>query len=253
MKPRRVLLVFRGGYFGLIAACKRLSIPVAEFQHGITLDKTVSYTGDYDQRIDPDYFFTFGSYWKSRNFGMTEERTICIGWAYSLMIKQEQLESEKIKGTSLVVSSPEISDLILDAISLLSQWNPLVKYHIRLHPSESYNEKQRGKLANIPQAELVDNSNDSATVLPRYDFVLGENSSVLYEALSIGCRVGLLKICGLCPPVDKPGIDSSFYIIGQPDDYSVFINGGKETSSNSESFYSDFDKNKFKKFLNEKM
>lgn len=253
MKPRRVLLVFRGGYFGLIAACKSLSIPVAEFQHGITLDKTVSYTGDYDQRIDPDYFLTFGSYWKSHNFGMTEERTFCIGWAYSQMMKREQVENEKIKGTALVVSSPEISDMVLDALSLLSQWNPQVKYHIRLHPSESYNEEQRGKLANIPQAELVDNSNDSATVLPLYEFVLGENSSVLYEALSIGCRVGLLKICGLCPPVDKPGINSSFYIIEKPVDYLSFFNGRKENSSNNEFYYSDFDNNKFKKFLDEKM
>ncbi len=253
LMPRRVLLVFRGSYFGLIAACKHLSIPVAEFQHGITLDKTVSYTGEYDQRIDPDYFLTFGSYWKSSCFGMTDDRTICIGWAYSQMIKKQQKECEKTKATILVISSPEISDTVLDALSLLSQWCPQMHYHIRLHPSESYNEEQKMKLSKIPQAELADNSNDSAVVLPLYDFVIGENSSVLYEALSMGCNVGLLNICGLRPPIEKPGISGSFYIIKNQADYKAYLAKKKERNGFRDSFYSEFDKEDFRRFLDQYM
>lgn len=249
LKPRRVLLVFRAGYFGQIAACKQLSIPVAEFQHGITLDRTVSYTGDYDCRIDPDYFLTFGSYWKSDSFGMTDERTICVGWAYSQLMSRILENCMKIDGTVLAISSPEISDMLLDAISQLSHWNPHIKIHIRLHPSERYNDSQNEKLNTIPNAEVVDNSNDSAAVLPLYNYVVGENSSVLYEALSLGCRVGLLNICGLRPPLEKPGIINSFYVINNPSDFDRFIEEDFTNIQEKESFYSTFQANKFQDFM----
>lgn len=252
LNPQRVLLVYRESYFGLIAACKRYHIPVAEFQHGITLDNTVSFTGEYDSRIDPDYFLTFGNYWKGRHFGMVEERTFCIGWAYgkymAAIAKTEQNNEDAI----LVISSPEISDYILDAVELLHKWNPSVKFHIRLHPCETYNEMQAERLSKIPQAEVVDNSNDSAKVLPQYNYVIGENSSVLYEALSLGCKVGLLNICGLRPPIDKIGIASSFSIIDNADDFIRFVNQNIYNTTR-ESFYSEFDNCKFELLLKQRM
>ncbi len=253
LRPKRVLLVYREGHFGLIAACKRNHIPVAEFQHGITLDNTVSFTGQYDSRIDPDYFLTFGKYWKGVHFGMTEERTICIGWAYGKYMERQFDNSKRLEDTALVISSPEISDLIIDAIKVLSQWYPSINFHIRLHPCENYNKTQKERLSSISQVEVVDNSNDSATVLPFYKYVLGENSTVLYEALSLGCKVGMLNICGLRPPIDKPGISGSFYVIETHTDFQEFIENSKNTRVSKESFYSKFDNTIFKKFINNNM
>lgn len=252
LRPQRVLIVFRESYFAQIAVCKRLKIPVAEFQHGITLDKTVSFTGDYDSRIDPDYFITFGSYWKGDNFGMTGNTTICTGWAYSSLVKRQNKETKNKEGAVLVISSPEISDMMLEALLMLSEWQPSVKYHIRLHPNESYNKEQKRMLDKISQAEIADNKQDSAQVLPLYNYVLGENSSVLYEALSMGCKVGLLNICGLQPPIDKPGISESFSIINNPKDYNVFLSA-EDRGAIKESFYSEFDQKVFEDFLNKNM
>lgn len=253
LQPKRVMVVFREGYFAQIAVCKRLAIPIAEFQHGITLDKTVSFTGDYDYRIDPDYFLTFGSYWKSEHFGMTNDRTICIGWAYSQYMKHRMDIRKKEEGAILVISSPEISDKVLEAIRSLIEWNPSMKFHIRLHPSERFNDAQKSKLHDIPQAEVVDNSVDSAAVLPQYQYVIGENSSVLYEALSLGCKVGLLNICGLQPPIDKPGIKGSFDVINSKESFEAFISMDRNKKLNTESFYSEFDDRLFENFINNKM
>jgi len=251
LRPQRVFVVFRMGYLPQIAVCKRLSIPVAEFQHGITLDNTISYTGNYDSRIDVDYFLTFGSYWDALNFGMTPDRTICIGWAYRLMTRPYDKE---IHGNEiLVISSPEISDAILDAITQISQWNDSIKFHIRLHPCESYNNMQELNLSRIPHAEVVDNKIDSAAVLPTYRFVIGENSSVLYEALSYGCKVGLLDMCGLRPPVEKPGIRESFFVINDEKSFVDFLSGNDETQIRKKEFYSDFNKDIFEQFLMKKM
>lgn len=251
IRPKRVFVVFREGYFAQIAVCKRLSIPVAEFQHGITLDRTVSFTGEYDKRIDPDYFLTFGKYWKGVNFGMPEDRVFCIGWAYSQMMKAQMKNDGNPKTTILVISSPEISDAILDSLFFLTKWVPSMKYHIRLHPSESYNKGQLDKLSQIPGAKLVDNTIDSAAVLPSYKYVIGENSSVLYEAMSMGCKVGLLNICGLCPPIDKPGIKESFSIIKNADDYQLYLSSSEKLQMNS--FYSEFNNDVFEEFVKTKL
>lgn len=254
IRPKRVFLVYREGYFPQIVACKKLGIPVAEFQHGITLDKTVSFAGNYDQRIDPDYFLVFGEFWKGPQFGMPLDRIICIGWAYSQYLKKHATSVEKKDETDvLVISSPEISDAILEALSVLSSFGGECHFHIRLHPCESYTAPQKEKLARIPNASVVDNKQDSAKVLPLYKYVLGENSSVIYEALSMGCKVGMLDLCGLRPPVDVPGISDSFYIIRNGQDFASFIENGDSNHEVKNGFYSDFDKEKFLKFVNNRM
>ena len=253
LRPRRVFVVYREAYFPVIAACKKLSIPIAEFQHGITLDKTVSFTGDYDYRIDPDYFFVFGNFWKDSPFEMPKDRIIPIGWAYSKYIESRAGHEERHPDkTILVISSAEISEQILDAIAYLSNIDSEVSFHIRLHPCEGYDEFLQKKLSKISNAEVVSNKEDSALVLPRYRKVIGENSSVLYEALANGCKVGMLAICGLQAPIYVKGIKESFYIIDSKEAYMKFMQ--KENSKNSESaFYTDFDQDFFIKFIEERM
>lgn len=253
IKPKRAFIVYREGYLSVLAACKKLAIPVAEFQHGITLDDTTSYTGDYDSRIDPDYFLVFGNYWRGPQFGMPLERIIPVGWAYGNYIKTHfDMSAKQPKANVLVISSSEISEQILDALIILSPVLQEVQFHIRLHPSEAYDERLQQKLKTIPNAKVVNNRIDSAKVLPQYSRVIGENSSVLYEALSYGCKVGMLNICGLHPATYTPGIKDSFSIIDSKDDFERFMSE-EEVKVNPNAFYTDFDANLFNAFIEEKM
>lgn len=254
LKPRRVFVVFREGYFPQIAVCKKLGIPVAEFQHGITIDNTVSFAGEYDSRIDPDYFLVFGEYWKGPQFGMPLDRIINIGWAYGKYLKKTEANNmEKHENEVLVISSPEISDAILDALKELSKAVGEYSFDIRLHPCESYNEAQKRKLQSIPKAKIVDNKTDSALILPTYTFVLGENSSVIYEALSVGCNVGMLNLCGLRPAIDIPGIKENFFVVNSAADFERFMVEGPKHSAAKAEFYSDFDSQAFINFINQNM
>ncbi len=254
IKPRRVFVVYREGYFAQIAACKKLGIPVAEFQHGITLDDTVSFAGEYDQRIDPDYFLVFGDYWKGPQFGMPLDRIVNIGWAYSKYLQKNIAQNaEKHVNEILVISSPEISDNILDALKAISEADGNYSFDIRLHPCESYNEQQKQKLNAIPKAQVVDNKTDSALVLPTYKYVVGENSSVIYEALSVGCKVGMLNLCGLRPAIDLPGIKENFFVINDAKDFEQFLSEDESSSASKAEFYSDFDSEAFMNFIKEKM
>ena len=254
LKPSRVFIVFREGYFPQIAACKRLNIPVAEFQHGITLDATISFAGEYDQRIDPDYFLVFGEYWKGPQFGMPLDRIVNIGWAYSKYLQKSLSKNTKKRNNEvLVISSPEISDSVLDTLQELSKYNGDFSFDIRLHPCESYNESQQQKLMSISKAQVVNNKTDSALVLPTYKYVVGENSSVIYEALSSGCKVGMLNMCGLRPPIELPGIKENFFIINNCGDFENFLNDEFEQSASKAEFYSEFDSKRFMEFIENKM
>lgn len=254
LKPKRIFVVYREGYFPQIAACKKLGIPVAEFQHGITLDNTVSYAGDYDARIDPDYFLTFGEFWKGPQFGMPLDRIVNIGWAYSKYLSHKVSDKgERHANEVLVISSPEISDAILDTLATLSDAQGDFSFHIRLHPCESYSDAQKEKLSKISKAIVVDNKIDSAIVLPTYKYVVGENSSVIYEALSVGCKVGMLNMCGLRPAVDLPGIKDSFFIISSISDFESFMQGDCSMEHTGKGFYSEFDNKRFMDFVNTSM
>lgn len=254
LRPQRVFVVYREGYFAQIAACKKLGIPVAELQHGITLDNTVSFAGEYDQRIDPDYFLVFGEYWRGPQFGMPLDRIINIGWAYSKYLQETIAKNiEKHDKEVLVISSPEISDAILDTLQELSKNGGEYSFDIRLHPCESYNEAQQQKLKSIPKAKVVDNKTDSALVLPTYKYVVGENSSVIYEALSVGCKVGMLNMCGLRPAINLPGIKENFFVINNREDFERFLTEDSNQSTSKAEFYSDFDSTRFMEFIENKM
>lgn len=254
LNPDKVFIVYREGYFPQIAVCKHLGIPVIEFQHGITHDLTVSFAGEYDERIDPDYFLAFGEYWKGPQFGMPLNRIINIGWAYSKYLQKTIAENtEKHEKEVLVISSPEISDAILDTLQELSKNVGNFSFDIRLHPCESYNEAQQEKLKAIPKAQVVDNKTDSALVLPTYKYVVGENSSVIYEALSVGCKVGILNMCGLRPAINLPGIKENFFVINNREDFKRFLTEDSNQSTSKAEFYSEFDNNRFLELIENKM
>lgn len=250
IKPKRVLFVFREGHLPVLAVCKRLSIPVAEFQHGVTLDNTMAYTGEYDERIDPDYFLSFGDYWKPEVFGMEPSRMIHIGWAFKHFVQDNE---KKGKEYVLVISSTAISTEVLNALKVISAINNEVHFDIRLHPAESYNEEQMNLFSKIPNATIVDNKQESFSVLSSYHYVIGEVSSVLFEALSVGCMVGMLNLCGLRPPIDKPGIKENFFVINDAKDFEQFLNKETDSSESKAEFYSDFDSKHFMEFIENKM
>ena len=250
IKPRRVCFVFREGNLPILAACKKLAIPVAEFQHGVTLDNTMAYTGDYDERIDPDYFLSFGDYWKPEVFGMEPSRMIHIGWAFKQFVQDNEKKGNEYV---LVISSTAISTEVLNALKVISAINREVHFDIRLHPAESYNEEQLNLMSKIPNATIVDNKQESYSVLSSYHYVIGEASSVLFEALSVGCRVGMLNLCGLRPPIDKPGIIENFFVINDAKDFEHFLNKETDSSESKAEFYSYFDSKRFMEFIENKM
>lgn len=244
LKVKRVFGVSKIVFIHVAFAAKKRGIKVYELQHGITLGPTDLYSGTYNPEIDPDLFLLFGKSCPLNVFGVPENKTMNIGWAFNKYVKK--FNAPKNKNAMLVISEPQISNEIIDVVISLAEKYSQWAFHIRRHPFETFTEDQKRKFSTITNIEDVSSDENSFAVLASYDYVLGENSSVLFEALSLGKKVARLSYAGFTP--SRRTQDDGFYYLESPNDLQSFIDS-RSCASNKE-VYSEFSKSSFLSLLN---
>lgn len=234
---KRLFCVVRDTFKHQIVAAHMLGIPVYEFQHGAVLGDTVLYSGPYNSLIDADYFLSYGYIWSNSNFGLPDNRILNIGWAYKEIISAHFSNSSR-NNCILVISSPHISNRILDIILDLATLYPTYNFDIRCHPKEKYSTTQMNSLKGFSNVRLVDNMIESSIAIGEYKYVLGENSSVLYEAFSLGKIVGRLDFPGINIRKISNLDDEAFYFLKRREDFNEFISF--KSNVDRDIYYSDF-------------
>jgi len=227
-------------FFKYTIACKELGITIYELQHGITTGPTTAYSGIYNEKLAPDYFLAFGKSSMKEVFSVPLSKMIDIGWAFKNFIKNHTFNILYPESTYLIVSDPEITHCIIDTSIQLSQMYPNCEFHIRLHPQERLTEDQQNILLLYKNILLQDNAINSNIALLSYRSVLGENSTVLYEALSMGRKVGRFCFNGFSPQI-MPDFEQeyNFFYIKSINDFSKFCTINNDLSAPN-SIYSDF-------------
>lgn len=237
LKVKRLFGVDRKVFEMATRSAHQLGIPVYEFQHGVTFGDTALYSGPSCPQLDPDYFLSFGEIWNGNQFGISPDKIINIGWAYKDEVKQH-IVGEIKRNAVMVVSSPEISNQILDVVRELAIANPDYVFDIRCHPMERYSQEQMIVVNSYSNINLADTSIDSNFAIGQYEFVLGSNSSVIFEALSLGKKVGRICYHGIVSRKLGDLIDDGFFYLSSKDDFNAFIQNGVSQASGKA--YSDF-------------
>lgn len=219
---KRLIGPFRSGMKYLIPAAKMLDMKVYELQHGITYSESNTYSGYIDPLFSPDLFLTFGSINAAWRYGITEDKVVEIGWAFNNYIKEKEvIDDNSLK--VLVISSPEVSEEMVSATCLLAKDNPEIEFYFRPHPREFLGKNKTERL-NEFQNIRIDNNEENVTVtLMLFNVVVGENSTVLYEAISMGKKVGKLHFGGLEPRYLSEDDIPYFYEIRNNQDFIDFI------------------------------
>lgn len=237
--PQAIVGVSRVTFIPQALAAKQLGIKVIELQHGITQGATMLYSGPYNTNIDPDLFCTFGTSCPLTVFGIDSSKIVEIGWAFKDYIKNKYSSISKIQNSVLVISEPEVSENILRVTLLLAQKYPQINFHLRRHPQEIYNHTQIVSISQYKNVCDVTSKQCSQVAIMAYDFIIGENSSVLFEALSIGKKVAKID----CEGLSVTGYDSTkedgFFYIHSLDDFPNFLLYSPHIKSNL-NIYSDF-------------
>lgn len=236
--PKRVFLAPRTTFNYVIALGKKNNYKSYELQHGITLGQTKLYSGEYHDAIDPDYFLTFGKGNVSNLFGIPLERIKNIGYAYGRYIEDLQKGNSDQKNRILVISEPQISETLLDTIGILAKLHGEWDFDFRCHPQESLNKKQKEFIKSNPNIHEVDTIGESFSVINKYPIIIGENSSVIFEALFLRKKVGRLNFNGLHVDTDSP--IQGGVIINSIEEFDSFIKSQPSDVNDSLSLYSEF-------------
>lgn len=217
----------RAAFSLLIPAAKQTGVKVFEIQHGITYGESVTYSGYRDSMFTPDYFLSFGDNKPLNVYGISIEKIIPVGFAFFEYLKNNTSESDKKKSyyDVLVVSEPHQTSAILSAICQLAKNNQTVIFHFRPHPEEYFTDEQKKMMDAVPNIVLDDNRQNIMVVLNGFLHVVGENSTVLYEALGMGKKVGRLCMEGLCPRYMEETDEKSFWQIYNQTDFEKFMDG----------------------------
>ena len=243
LSPKRVFMAPRGSFNHIIHCCKELGIKTIELQHGITPGESELYSGSYNPAYDTDYFFCFGQANIGTQFGIPVDRIKNIGFAYKDYVNTIGLEKYSNKA-SLVVSEPHITEILTDVIILLAKEYPDCEFHIRNHPQEKITDEIKAKTKNYPNISFVSNKVESFCALSQYDNIIGENSSVMYEAMSMHKKVGRLNFGGL--KVIESEMIHGGYKINSVEDFKQFMTQPYSDENDSKEVYSDFNVEAFK-------
>lgn len=236
LSPKRVFVAPRETYNFIVTICKKKGIKTYELQHGITYGESELYSGSYSPAIDTDYFLAFGQSSITKNFGMPLNRLINIGFAYKQYV-QDLAGVIPSKNKVLLISEPHISLMIIDIALLFSKECPNYKFDIRCHPQECITDKDKKRLKDT-NVSIVDNTIESFLAISEYGFVIGENSSSVFEAAALDKKVGRLNF---------NGFHSIMYgdydvgtLINSVSDFIIFLSSPKKNNHNINNIYSDF-------------
>lgn len=237
VSPKRVFFAPRGTYNYAISLCKEKRITTIEMEHGIVLDKSDLYTGEYDIRIDPDYFLVFGADNIGNQYGIPLNRVVNVGFPFKDYIQNvNHITFED--NVSIVISEPEITDKIIAVLIDIVKLYPQYVFHIRCHPQERLSKEQLDRIKEYDTIIVVDNTIESFSAINHYKTVIGEISSVLFEAMSLHKKVGRLNFGGLVSRETEQlhgGI-----IINSPQEFDLFMKSLYSDESDSKDLYSDF-------------
>lgn len=219
-------------------AGNRLGINTFELQHGISYGCSELYSGYRDELILPKKFLAFGENKPLNTYGIPEDRIVNIGFALNTYLhnlpRVDKLENNCI----LVVSDPEITSVLVPIIAKLAIDNCDFAFFYRCHPHETLSAEQKFLLEDSG-VKIQDNRINISVVLTQFSLVIGENSTVMYEAISCGKKVGKLFFEGLHPKYLTPSDCLYFWEISNQEDFKTFLSAAP-TEKHSKSIYSSF-------------
>jgi hypothetical protein len=199
--PKTIYLLVSYGKEELISSAKERSIKTIEVQHGIINNFHMGYFFPYNFEIPyfPDEVYTFGDFWnESVAFPINCEQ-LSQNFKY---LKPNYIDTSKRsekKNIVLFISQGPYGDQ-LSAIAVNFIRNNNVKVYYKLHPSEfSIWRKKYTELASLEadnKVKVITNEIPLNELFNICKYVIGVNSTAIFESLLYECYTFILKIEG---------------------------------------------------------
>lgn len=199
-KVKKIYLICSYGKEGIIAAAQDLNIEVIELQHGVINKYHIGYSfKNKEVPYFPDKLLVFGEYWKNLDFFPLNTKIKIYGFPYLNRNIKKYEKIIKKENQVIFISQGPIGDILSKIAVSFALENKNMKVIYRLHPGEflrwkkEYKELyQNRELENLEIS--YDNSKEIYEYLYESNYLIGVSSTLIYEALSIGLKVGILEL-----------------------------------------------------------
>lgn len=249
IRCKRLIAPSRVDFQVMIPAARENNMVVIELQHGITYAESLTYSGYQSAMFTPDVFLAFGDMKPKNVYGIDENNIHNIGFAFLDYIKDYLIPDEFEKKGVLLISEPSVTTSMVSVALKLAEKYPDIMFSFRPHPMEQLTQDQMDKIQKVSNIVIDDNTQNIMISLTKNKYVLGENSTALYEALSFGCLVGKLSMDGLFPKYLEEKDKDLFFEIKTVDDFANFLKCDNNTN-NVKHIYSPYCRDKFEEQIN---
>lgn len=203
-KVKKVYLVVSYGHESLIAACQELNIECIELQHGTMNRYHLGYSFPYNIGVPyfPNKLELFGKYWQDITpipLSSVDIKITGYPYLYDTFKLFENIERNKkqVVFLSQGTCGVELANMAYEFARQNSEYKVIHK----LHPGEFYRWKEKYLILleaiKLDNFEIVENEKHLYNILKQSNYVVGVNSTAIYESLLLECKVILLDLPGM--------------------------------------------------------
>lgn len=248
-KVQRFIAPCRAVFLPQMYVCKEIGIPVFELQHGVNYGMdSITCIGYRNSYFVPDFFLSYGEIEHSERYGIEREKIYNIGWAFFDYIKKSQSVNKGKSNSILVITNNLSINPIFKFVNILAGDFPIIKFDVRLHPLASMTEYAQHVVDNNSNVDICDNTINITVELNRYDMVIGDNSTVLSEALDYEKKVGKIHFEGMVPVYSTEEEKESVWEISDSASFEIFLNSSPKTIRGTK-IYSSFNRELFERIV----
>lgn len=199
VNPEEIILVVSYGKEELIASANERAIKVTEVQHGIINEYHMGYYFPYNTNIPyfPDEMKLFGEYWKSS--GRYPNNCILGIGSFSFFSNIGKNSPEIKEDRVVFISQGTIGKVMSDIAVNFAESNNMECFY-KLHPSEynvwKTNYQRLNESAQSGRIKVITNEISIDELFRINKYIIGHNSTAIFEALKFNCYVYVLKLEG---------------------------------------------------------
>jgi hypothetical protein len=232
----KVLFAVNAWQLPTVAGAKRAGLRVIEPQHGVisSMHPRLAWKDEIGGAYLPDEFWQWGSYWGEAL--PASVKRVTIGAPTFLTAQRGVAKKRQL----LVIGQPQQSKNIIQFARFIAASVKNLEVVFKPHPQEnldevnsvldSFGERPANLSVASPTAETL-------PMIAESEFVVGVYSTALFEAVALGCKVGVLKLDGW-KHVHTLVIDGEATLIAQVSDIGKFLTTSKP-SLTSKRYYAD--------------
>lgn len=199
-----ILLMANAWQLPMVAAAKQAGVRVIEVQHGL-ISAYHSRLSWPDLKADDEAsgaylaheFWQWGDYWgfASDLPGAVELHTIGAPENISAAITRETKKLQQL----LVIGQPQVSQSLIEFARFVAAKYPKLPVVLKPHPQEDTHQITRAIEALGAKPEnltIADSHSNTIELIEQSEYVIGVYSTAMFEAVALGCKVGVLKLAG---------------------------------------------------------